>query len=184
MFSYQSETPKLDFTYPLAGASVREMEAHTKWEPGQEQVHFNAISANYDDVMQTVGYPDPELIAETAKKIAEGKSLPRSEAVVADFGCGTGLVGEAMTKLGFTNIYGIDCSEGMLQIAGSKNVYKALTQHRLGGEDYVETFPTHLKNQFDFVTAGGLIEPNNYDEHVVQQMLFALKNGGHLIFSS
>jgi predicted TPR repeat methyltransferase len=39
------------------------------------------------------------------------------DALVADFGCGTGLVGEAMTKLGFRNIYGIDCSEGMLQIA-------------------------------------------------------------------
>jgi len=72
----------------------------------------------------------------------------------------------------------------MLQIADEKKVYKALTQHTLGGKDYLETFPNQLKNKFDFVTAGGLVEANHYDENLFQQMLFSLKNGGHLIFSA
>jgi len=159
------------------------MERHTKFDPGQERNHFNAISVNYDKVMKTVGYPDPELIASCAKKIADEKKIHRSEALVADFGCGTGMVGEALDHHGFTKVYGIDCSEGMLQLAEEKKVYVSLTQHQLGGQDFLETFPSHLKNKFDFVTAGGLIEALNYDDKIFQQMLFSLKNGGYLIIS-
>jgi len=117
MYTYQSETPRFQFTYPLPNDSIREMEKHTKIDAGQEQPHFNMISANYDDIMKTVGYPDPELIATLAQKIAAEKMIARSEAEVADFGCGTGLVGESLAQHGFKKVYGIDCSEGMLQIA-------------------------------------------------------------------
>ena len=184
MYTYQSETPQFEFTYPLAAESVREMERHTKFDAGQEKSHFNTISVNYDQVMKTVGYPDPQLIAACAQKIAAEKMIARSEALVADFGCGTGLVGEALDQHGFTKVFGIDCSEGMLKIADEKKLYLALTQLQLGGEDFLETFPNHLKNKFDFVTAGGLIEASNYDDKILQQMLFSLKNGGYLIFSA
>ena len=160
------------------------MEKHTKYDAGQEQAHFSTISANYDDIMKTVGYPDPEHIAKFAQKIAAEKMIARSEAEIADFGCGTGLVGEALAKQGFKNVFGIDCSEGMLEIAEQKKIYGSLTKHKLGGKDYMDGFPQHLKNKFDFVTAGGLIEANNYDENLFQQMLFSLKNGGYLIFSA
>jgi predicted TPR repeat methyltransferase len=96
MFTYCSETPNYDFSYPLSGESIREMEKHTKYDAGEEQTHFSTISANYDDIMKTVGYPDPEHIAKFAQKIAAEKMIARSEAEIADFGCGTGLVGEAL----------------------------------------------------------------------------------------
>ena len=168
MYTYKSETPNMEFTYPLQSESIREMEKHTKFDAGQEKAHFNTISANYDDIMKTVGYPDPELIAQTAKKIAGVEMIARTEAEVADFGCGTGLVGQSLNNHGFKKIEGIDCSEGMLEIAQQKDVYKALTQHQLGGNDFLENFPNKLKNKFDFVTAGGLIEAQNYDANVFQ----------------
>lgn len=56
----------------------------------------------------------------------------------------------------------------MLEIAQQKDVYKALTQHKLGGNEYLENFPNQLKNKFDFVTAGGLIEAQNFDANVFQ----------------
>lgn len=40
--------------------------------------------------------------------------IARSEALVADFGCGSGLVGEALAQHKFKNVTGVDCSEGML----------------------------------------------------------------------
>ena len=49
--------------------------------------------------------------------------VARSEAQVADFGCGTGLVGVALANDGFKNITGVDCSEGMLYEAQQKKVY-------------------------------------------------------------
>ncbi|KAH7230483.1 S-adenosyl-L-methionine-dependent methyltransferase [Fusarium redolens] len=48
------------------------------------------------------------------------------EAKILDAGCGTGLVGEALTKLGATNIHGIDLSPGMLEVAERTGVYTSL----------------------------------------------------------
>jgi hypothetical protein len=48
----------------------------------------------------------------------------------------------------------------------------------------MENFPNQLKNRFDFVTAGDLINLQNYDENIFEQMLFALKNQGHIIFTA
>lgn len=59
--------------------------------------------------------------------------ISKEVAQVVDFGCGTGLVGEAMKKAGFENVTGIDCSEGMLQIAEKKDVYRSLELSMLGG---------------------------------------------------
>ena len=72
----------------------------------------------------------------------------------------------------------------MLQIAEEKDVYNSLNHTKLGGEKFMENFPNHLKNKFDFVVSAGLVEAQNFDENIIQQMLFSLKNGGHLIFSA
>jgi predicted TPR repeat methyltransferase len=138
MFSYQSEKPKFDFeAYPLPSDSIREMETHTKFDPGQEEDHFNNIALNYDEIMNAVGYPDPEFLATFAQKIAQAKNINLKEAETADFGCGTGLVGEAMKKHGFDKITGIDCSQAMLQISQDKDIYKSLYHVKLGGTDFV-----------------------------------------------
>jgi len=68
-----------------------------------------------------------------ARKLASEKMIARSEADVIDFGCGTGLVGEALKQAGFQKISGIACSQGMLDLAEEKNVYKHLTKFYLGG---------------------------------------------------
>ena len=73
--------------------------------------------------MKAVGYPDPEYIAEITKKLALEKMWARSEVEIADFGCGTGLVGQALAQKQFKKIHGIDCSDAMIQIADEKDVY-------------------------------------------------------------
>jgi len=83
--------------------------------------------------------------------------IARSEALVLDMGCGTGLVGQALVNNKFEKITGVDCSEGMLEEAEKKDIYTSLNKVMLGGEDYIENFPNQLKNRFDFVTAGDLI---------------------------
>jgi len=85
--------------------------------------------------------------------------IARSEALVLDLGCGTGLVGQALIDNKFEKITGVDCSEGMLQEAEKKDVYTVLNKFKLGGDEYMESFPNQLKNRFDFVTAGDLISP-------------------------
>jgi len=72
----------------------------------------------------------------------------------------------------------------MLSIAEEKGQYTDLMNYKLGGKDFMESFPNQFKNKFDFVVAGSLIETNHFDENLFQQMLFSVKNGGYLIFSA
>jgi len=168
MFKFENKTQQMEFNYPFATESIREIEKHTKYDKGQEEAHFDEISTNYEAIQQVVGYPDPEQIAEKTKNIALQKMIARSEALVADFGCGTGLVGQALNNNKFEKIVGVDCSEGMLQEAEKKDVYTTLEKFKLGGDDYMESFPNQLKNKFDFVTAGDLISAQMFDENILE----------------
>ena len=47
---------------------------------------------------------------------------------VLDCGCGTGLAGEQLKSLGFTDMDGIDISANMLRQARAKGVYGDLSQ--------------------------------------------------------
>lgn len=95
--------------------------------------------------------------------------------------CGTGLVGKALSKYGFTNITGVDCSKGMLAEAENKGCYKSLTQLTLGN---AESFPMWLKNQFDVVTCSGLINNNHLDYQLFEEMTLALKQNGLAVFAA
>ena len=79
---------------------------------------------NYEGVYLTAGYPDPSKVAEYALKVAMRNNLNLSEVKICDFGCGTGLVGKYLYEDGFREIDGIDASQGMIDEALDKGIYK------------------------------------------------------------
>ena len=74
-----------------------------------------------DDLIDKYGYLSPEIASNKFSELLADKSVD-----VIDYGCGTGLVGKAMHERGYSNIDGIDISEGMLAQARQKNVYRQL----------------------------------------------------------
>ena len=60
------------------------------------------------------------------RRVAEAFSDAGGAGPVLDFGCGTGLVGEALAVLGITPLDGADLSVEMLQVARRKGVYRDL----------------------------------------------------------
>ena len=90
----------------------------------EQQVIYSKYAKQYDQLMdcdaeQYKGY----LII--ANKMA---ALFPKDLRVLDFGCGTGLLGESLAKLGFTNVDGADANEESCEVARSKkdifeNVY-------------------------------------------------------------
>jgi len=50
-------------------------------------------------------------------------------ASVLDVACGTGLVGEELKNLGYTNVDGTDFSQEMLKVSDDRKVYQRLFQH-------------------------------------------------------
>ena len=128
--------------------------------------------------MLGMGHPDPKHCAQFAREYHS------EEATILDMGCGTGLVGEELVKVGFQpkNIWGIDASQGMLDVTSKKNCYGGELIHMFLGQP--ATFRADLYNKFDVVTAAGILAEGHLMSEVFDEMLHALKQGGHAIFTT
>jgi SAM-dependent methyltransferase len=83
---------------------------------------YDDWSRSYDDhLIDEFGYISPEIAAQ-----ALSDAIDAPKVTIIDYGCGTGLVGQALNQQGFTTIDGIDISQGMLDQARRKQVYRSL----------------------------------------------------------
>ena len=80
------------------------------------------------DLVDEFGYVSPRTAASALADLLEDRTT-----TVADYGCGTGLVGVEMQQLGFTEVDGVDVSARMLDIARTKGCYRELLQADLTG---------------------------------------------------
>jgi predicted TPR repeat methyltransferase len=83
---------------------------------------YDDWSQDYDEHLKAeLGYIAPGVaVAELAQH------LQQRDLEIIDFGCGTGLVGEALHEQGFVHIDGTDISNGMLEQARAKQIYRNL----------------------------------------------------------
>lgn len=85
---------------------------------------YNDWSASYDhDLVEEFGYISPRVAAEALAKETDQRDFR-----IIDYGCGTGLVGAALSEQCFSHIDGLDISTGMLKQARDKQVYQSLIQ--------------------------------------------------------
>lgn len=89
---------------------------------------YAAWAATYDSETASLGYLLPFLITAWV-----ARHVPAGEGPLLDAGCGTGLSGPSLKALGYGDIAGLDLSDDMLKIAGSRNAYGELKQAMLGG---------------------------------------------------
>jgi ubiquinone/menaquinone biosynthesis C-methylase UbiE len=103
--------------------------------------------ADYDRDLSVVGYRGADLTIKFLRKFIA------SDAKILDVGCGTGLVGEALRKMGNSyTLVGTDLSQGMLDQAKAKHVYQKLVKANLRR-------PLPFKNNsFDAVMCIGVFE--------------------------
>lgn len=77
---------------------------------------------DYDhQMLDELGYVSPALIS---KALLE--QLDTQDAQILDLGCGTGLTVLLLAEAGFRNLHGIDLSEDMVRVAGSRGIYRDL----------------------------------------------------------
>ena len=83
--------------------------------------HYDEVAGKYDEIYLSLGYHDHTKCNEMAEfLVPDPQRQVRKNLAVFDMGCGTGLVGEEMHKSGFTDIKGVDISQGMLDEAAKK----------------------------------------------------------------
>lgn len=127
---------------------------------------------DYDDDLHETGYATPRRLAAALATHVSDPAAP-----VLDFGCGTGLSGAALAEAGFTTIDGVDVSEGMLDRARGKSVYRALDL--IGLDDKL----TDRTGRYATIAAVGVIGPGGAPVDVIDHLWALLPSGGRLAVS-
>ena len=133
---------------------------------------YDRWAHGYDAAVSGEGYATPSRIAAALIEAGADPSGP-----LLDYGCGTGLSGEALRAAGFETIDGWDVSRGMLEEASEKGVYRSL--------DLIDPEDTDFSPVSDYasVAAIGVIGAGAAPASVFDEIMKALPSGGLFAFS-
>lgn len=133
---------------------------------------YAAWAATYDSETASLGYLLPFLITAWVARY-----VPTGEGPLLDAGCGTGLSGPSLKALGYRDIAGLDLSDDMLKIAGSRNAYSELKQAMLGGP--LPWPDGHFRAFF----STGVFTISHAPASGLHDLVRITKKGGHAIFT-
>ena len=114
-------------------------------------------------------------MGEICKEIGGMEDLSRSDTKIIDIGAGSGRVGRSLHKFGFTNIDGVDASEGLLEHARKMGSYNELRTFYLGNGSY--PFEDH-REKYDMAVASGVWLAAHIPAVGVQEVVQAIRTGG------
>ena len=125
----------------------------------------------YDKDMVEWNYTGPKETSEVLAKHQKNK-----DAKIYDAGCGTGLVGIELKKYGFSNFYGADLSQKLLDLVPN-NLYKKL--------DKVDLNKTIEENDnfFDVVMCVGTFTFGHVKPPALDEFIRITKNKGLICFT-
>ena len=133
---------------------------------------YDSWATQYDADLAASGYRMPPVVAGLIVRHIPDTSVP-----ILDAGSGTGLLGEALHVLGYSNLTALDISEGMLKVATRKGIYRETRQMALG--EHLD-FPTH---NFDGVVAMGVLTVGHAPPSSLDELVRITIPGGVIIFS-
>ncbi|MDH3740074.1 MAG: class I SAM-dependent methyltransferase [Hyphomicrobiales bacterium] len=110
---------KLPADNPAADLVAR---AYSITDADEQQALYHDWAGTYDEAMiGDLNYVSPQKCAALYARHQADKS-----GLILDVGCGTGLAGSELAKLGYDMMDGIDLSESMLEMAGKRGLYRKL----------------------------------------------------------
>ena len=137
--------------------------------PEETRDFYDRWSGQYDSDVMGEGYATP---ARAARLLASHVSS--MDEPILDFGCGTGISGEALREVGFSTIDGVDPSSEMLAGAKEKGVYRSLEQIEPGSP---------APSGYSVIAAIGVIGCGAAPVSVVDLIMDALASGGLFVLS-
>lgn len=133
---------------------------------------YDDWAASYDADMHSIGYVNPSLIVGLVCRY-----VSNSHAAILDAGVGTGTIGQILNIIGYSNLIGIDMSDGMLARAAVRNVYSDLRNQVLGE-------PLSFANaSIDCMISTGTFTTGHAPASAFDELVRIIKPGGILIFS-
>jgi predicted TPR repeat methyltransferase len=132
---------------------------------------YDEMASTYDaTLLNDWGYQAPAVAADLLARHVELKST------ILDVGCGTGLTGHELRRVGFACLRGVDISEPSLQTAAGKGVYESLVR-----ADLMEPLP-FSDNTFDGAICVGVLSYISGDG-LFRELCRVVRAGGTLVLS-
>lgn len=159
----------------VAASGVRPGAAHAPAD--YVRTVFDGYADRFESHLIGLGYRIPGVIHAAIRKhlpIDAGAMI----GPVLDLGCGTGMVGVALTGLNLGPLVGVDLSPRMLEQAASKRLYAELH------ESEVNAFLANDKRQWPLVLAADLFCYCGALEPILAAVFARLRPGGLLMFSA
>ncbi|MDE2764999.1 MAG: class I SAM-dependent methyltransferase [Chloroflexota bacterium] len=136
------------------------------------QARYDQWAAEYDrDLDDEFGYVAPARAADAFARFLS------TDAIVLDAGAGTGLAGVELAKRGFAVIDAIDLSQGMLDEAAAKGVYRTLRQ-----VDLTERAPID-DDTYDGCLCVGTLTHGHVPASAIDELVRVVKPGGLFVYT-
>ncbi|MEM7799461.1 MAG: class I SAM-dependent methyltransferase [Chloroflexota bacterium] len=139
--------------------------------PDEVKVLYDDFAKTYDETLVVWEYEAPTVAAALLKQ-----HLPSGKKIL-DAGCGTGLTGEALVKVGFRQVVGIDLSPVSVDLAAKRGVYAAVETADLGQPLRFET------DAFDGINCVGVLTYVPELQPTLREFVRITKPGGVLVFT-
>jgi ubiquinone/menaquinone biosynthesis C-methylase UbiE len=140
---------------------------------------YDVWAKTYDSDMALHNFTAPTLVAQAVSRGLKlnhiSPTSPLTGLQILDAGCGTGLVGIELSKLGCTDTLGLDISEGMLAVAKNTAVYDDLRTADLTQKLEFED------GKFDAVTCCGTFTHGHLGPEVLGEFVRVVKDGGVVV---
>lgn len=129
---------------------------------------YDHWTGSYDTDLLKQNYQGPTKVSAVLSEHCTDKS-----ASILDCGCGTGLIGEKLHALGYSNITGLDISQKSLDVAEQKGVYNNLVCTEVGKEKM-----PFGEDEFDAIICSGCILPTHMRPSCFREWVRVVKPGG------
>ncbi|UWQ89449.1 methyltransferase domain-containing protein [Rhodobacteraceae bacterium M382] len=140
--------------------------------PEETRSHYDKWAESYDREIAENGYATPGRVAD-----ALWQFLPEPDTEVLDYGCGTGLCGQELKRVGFHTVDGMDLSADMIDSARAKGIYRRLEQISLDDPQ------PSAQDRYRAVAGAGLLGVGGAPPDVFDLILHALPRQGLFAFS-
>lgn len=133
---------------------------------------YDRWAGSYDADLMLTGYLHlPVIVGLVCRHVK------RCEAAILDAGAGTGMAGALLNLLGFSNLTGLDMSDGMLAKARERKCYADLRKGVLGEPlDFAD-------GSFDAVISTGTFTRGHAPANGLDELVRTLEKGGLLMFT-
>jgi len=136
------------------------------------RAEYERIASVYDhDLAGPEDYLSPGAVAAVCARLLE------RDARILDAGAGTGLLGAALAKHGFTSLDAFDLSPAMLAEAERKGIYRSLVEARLG-----ERLP-YDDGSYDAVVSSGVLTTGHAPASSLDELVRITRAAGHVVFT-